>query len=183
MKNMLQAILFKAIFGLSRCFWRRWALYQLRDACFDPKTLVIGPDVCSRFTFHHAQQISLGEATVLNGNMYINAAGGVSIGCYCHVAQGLTLYTSSHNWRSLQAVPYAGPDVLQAVRIGNAVWIGANVTILPGADIGDGAIIAAGAVVRGLVPDGALMAGNPAVIVAERDMVTFKHLYEMGACL
>ncbi len=50
------------------------------------------------------------------------------------------------------------------VRIGDKVWIGANVTILPGVSIGDGAIIAAGAVVNKNVPSNTIVAGVPAKI-------------------
>ncbi len=58
------------------------------------------------------------------------------------------------------------------VRIGNGVWVGANVVVLRGASIGDGAVVAAGSVVRGHVPAGALAAGVPARVVrtaADRD--------------
>lgn len=48
--------------------------------------------------------------------------------------------------------------------IGNDVWVGANVTILPGVTIGNCSVIGAGAVVTKDVPEGVLVAGNPAVI-------------------
>lgn len=51
------------------------------------------------------------------------------------------------------------------VRIGNNVWVGANVTILPGVSIGDNAIIAAGAVVTKDVPANMLAAGIPAKVI------------------
>ncbi len=47
-------------------------------------------------------------------------------------------------------------------KLGNKVWIGANVTILPGVTIGDGAIVAAGAVVNKNVEPGTVVAGVPA---------------------
>lgn len=48
------------------------------------------------------------------------------------------------------------------IRIGNNVFIGAGVTVLPGSDIGDNVMVAAGAVVRGSLPSGYLYAGVPA---------------------
>jgi len=57
-----------------------------------------------------------------------------------------------------------GPESTSPVRIGNRVWIGCRVIILKGVTIGDGAIVAAGAVVTHDVPPGVLVAGNPAVI-------------------
>lgn len=179
---MLLKTFFKIAHKIARLYWRSWAHFQLRGARYDAASLVLGPDVCSRFTFHYPERLDIGKHTVLNGNLYLNAEGGISIGSWCHVAQGLTVYSSSHNWRSSDAVPYSGANQLKPTRIGNAVWICANVTLLPGADIGDGAIISAGAVVRGLVPAGAIMAGNPAVQVGSRDMDLFNTLFSRGAC-
>nr|WP_274606323.1 DapH/DapD/GlmU-related protein [Lactobacillus delbrueckii] len=51
--------------------------------------------------------------------------------------------------------------------MGKRVWLGANVTVLPGVTIGDGAIIAAGAVVTKDVPARTIAAGVPARVVKE----------------
>ena len=48
------------------------------------------------------------------------------------------------------------------VRIGNDVWIGGNVTILPGVTIGNNVVVAAGAVVTKDIPDNTLVGGVPA---------------------
>jgi acetyltransferase-like isoleucine patch superfamily enzyme len=52
-----------------------------------------------------------------------------------------------------------------AVRIGSGSWLGANVVVLPGAQIGEHVVIAAGAVVRGVIPDRCVVAGVPAKII------------------
>jgi len=52
-----------------------------------------------------------------------------------------------------------------AVRIGSGSWLGANVVVLPGAQIGEHVVIAAGAVVRGVIPDRCVVAGVPARII------------------
>jgi acetyltransferase-like isoleucine patch superfamily enzyme len=54
------------------------------------------------------------------------------------------------------------------VVIGDDVWIGAKAVLLPGARVGDGAVVAAGAVVRGAVPAFAVVAGVPAKVVGQR---------------
>jgi virginiamycin A acetyltransferase len=55
-------------------------------------------------------------------------------------------------------MPGPGPDTI----VGNDVWIGQGVTILPGANLGDGVIVGAGSVVAGDVPPYSVVAGNPA---------------------
>jgi maltose O-acetyltransferase len=59
----------------------------------------------------------------------------------------------------------------QAVQIGNDVWIGARVVVLPGVVIGDQAIVGVGAIVTKDVPDRAIVAGNPADLIRYRDAV------------
>lgn len=51
--------------------------------------------------------------------------------------------------------------------ISDNVWIGANVTILPGVEIGDCAVVGAGSVVTKNVPANTVVAGNPAVVIRE----------------
>jgi virginiamycin A acetyltransferase len=69
-----------------------------------------------------------------------------------------------HGW--LQK--YALPEKRNFIVIGNDVWIGANAIILPGVTIGDGAIVAAGAVVSRDVPPYAIVGGVPAKILRYR---------------
>ena len=97
------------------------------------------------------------------------------IGKFCQFADGVQFITSSANHRydgfstfpfmifngegpGAPSMPGPGPDTI----IGNDVWIGQGATILPGARIGNGVIVAAGAVVSGEIPDYAIVRGNPA---------------------
>ena len=57
------------------------------------------------------------------------------------------------------------------VRIGNDVWIGANVCILPGVTIGNNVIIGAGAVVNRDIPDNTMAVGVPARVIKEIEKV------------
>lgn len=56
------------------------------------------------------------------------------------------------------------------VIIGNNVFVGANATILPGVKIGDNAVVAANSVVTKDVPEGCVVAGNPAKVLYEKDV-------------
>ena len=94
--------------------------------------------------------------------------GGVSIGKYCHIAKGLTIYSHNHNYKSKEYIPYDCECIKKEVVIGNCVWIGANVIILPGIHIGDGAVVSAGAVVTRDVEPYAIVGGVPAKIIRYR---------------
>lgn len=81
------------------------------------------------------------------------------------VTTGPNVYITDHNHASDDPdVPIGRQWPLReaAVRIGAGSWLGAGVVVLPGADIGCHVTVGAGAVVRGTVPDGAVVAGVPA---------------------
>jgi acetyltransferase-like isoleucine patch superfamily enzyme len=59
----------------------------------------------------------------------------------------------------------AGSICRKPVAIGNGTWLGANVTILPGVNVGAGVIVAAGSVVHDDVPPNTLVAGSPARVI------------------
>ena len=73
----------------------------------------------------------------------------------------------AHGWEkctpALDELPFKGDTV-----VGNDVWIGQNVTILPGVHIGDGAIIGANSVVAGDIPPYTVAAGNPCRVIRPR---------------
>ena len=101
------------------------------------------------------------------------------IGGFCQIAHGVRFITASanHAMTGLTSFPFAvfdqhamlgyQPDTRDTI-IGNDVWLGYGAIVCPGARIGNGAIIGAGSVVRGQVPDYAVVAGNPAVVVRMR---------------
>jgi acetyltransferase-like isoleucine patch superfamily enzyme len=107
---------------------------------------------------------------------YIETSGGVHIGEHFHAGLGLTIFSTNHNYNSVDKIPYDGVDIHKPVKIGDFVWCGANVTIVPGVTIGDGAIIGAGAVVTRDVPECAVVGGNPAKVINYRDRARFKYL-------
>ncbi len=94
--------------------------------------------------------------------------GGVEIGEETLVSMKATILSSNH------AIPEQGtlirqqPDELLLTKIGRDVWIGAHAVILGGVTIGDGAVVAAGAVVTKDVEPGAVVAGVPAKVVKRR---------------
>ncbi len=84
--------------------------------------------------------------------------GGIFIGDDCLIGHNCTICTVNHS----KDPEHRGDMTCSPVKIGDKVWIGANVTILPGVSIGDGAIIAAGAVVTKDVMPKTIAGGIPA---------------------
>jgi hypothetical protein len=119
----------------------------------------------------------------LKSGTYIECTGGVTIGSYFHVGRGLTIVTRNHNFRSTAKIPYDEVSIPGHVKIKDFVWCGANVTILPGVTVGEGAIIGACSVITKDIPDYAIVAGNPAREIGRRDVETFLELKAKGAFL
>lgn len=87
----------------------------------------------------------------------------VTIGRYCQSAKDLLIINGGHDQKTM--VPLIDN---QDVEIGEGVWIGARVTILGGVKIGNGSIIAAGAVVTSSIPPFSIAAGVPARVIKDR---------------
>jgi maltose O-acetyltransferase len=138
--------------------------------------VALGPELDKRFEIRHPERLTIGFRTAINGDCFINAWGGVIIGKYCHIGKGLTIYSHNHNWKSEEYIPYDSKDIIKPVKIGDCVWIGANVTIAPGTEIENGVIISNGAVVFGKIPKCAIIRGNPAQIIGYRDIETYNKL-------
>lgn len=122
------------------------------------------------------EKLTVQKNSVINGDSIIDCSGGVFIGEYVHIARGLVVYSSNHNYRSLNGIPYDNTNIFKKVKIENYVWIGANVSIVPGVIIGEGAVIGMGAVITKDVPKCAIVGGNPAKVINYRDLDLFEKL-------
>lgn len=123
----------------------------------DSFSFMYGADV---ILFKNAQ-LNLGRGSFINSDCKIRVHKSITIGDDCAISHDFTIMDSD-------AHKISGKDNHpQEVVIGNHVWIGTRVTVLKGVHIGDGAIIAAGAVVTKDVPPKALVGGVPARIIEE----------------
>lgn len=120
----------------------------------------------------------LGDHVCFNGATFFGG-GEVAIGDWFHSCEGLKIFTRNHDYEG-EALPYDANFVHKKVTIGDCVWIGAYVILLPGTTIGDGAIIQAGSVVHGEIPPLAIAGGNPAKVFAWRDKDRYERLKAAG---
>lgn len=118
-------------------------------------------------------RLRVGAATAINEYCNLRACGGtIEIGAKCMLGQFVTIVASNHGTEVGQPMidqPWAATP--HSVKLGDDVWVGAGVTVLPGARIGTGAVIAAGAVVRGDIPPGEIWGGVPARFIRMREPV------------
>ena len=111
--------------------------------------------------------VSVGDYSDLGVRCQIN--GPVTIGDYVMMGPDCVIYTQNHKTDDLtKPMQQSGFCDFKPVTIGNDVWIGARVIILPGVTIGNGCIIGAGAVVSKDIPDYSVAVGNPIRVVKNR---------------
>jgi len=115
------------------------------------------------FWCDYGYNISLGENFYSNHNLVILDGAKVTFGDNVFIAPNCGFYTAGHpldiNQRN-QGLEYAKP-----IKVGNNVWFGANVIVLPGVTIGDNCTIGAGSVVVKDIPANSLAVGNPCKVI------------------
>lgn len=115
------------------------------------------------FFCDYGYNIEIGENFYANMNCIVLDEAKVKFGDNVFVAPGCGFYTAGHPFDVEQrnrGLEYAKPII-----IGNNVWIGAQVCVLPGVTIGDNCVIGAGSVVNKDIPAGSLAAGNPCRVI------------------
>lgn len=111
--------------------------------------------------------ISIGEGTIVGDRCFLDGRAELKIGNHVDIASEVMIYNSEHDINSEDFHATENP-----VEIGDYVFIGPRAIILPGVKVGNGAVIAAGAVVTKDVPDFAIVAGVPAKVIGERQNKT-----------
>jgi maltose O-acetyltransferase len=113
------------------------------------------------------RNLSIGADCFINQGCVLDASAPVAIGDDVAFGHGVLITTSSHrigapNRRSglLEPLP---------VRVGNGAWLASRVVVLPGVDVGDGAVVCAGAVVTRSVPPNTMVGGVPARHIRDLD--------------
>lgn len=128
----------------------------------------------------HPEKVVMGEGSGFHENTFLETRGGLTIGRYVHIGRSLNVFTTNHNYRSSNLIPYDPQAIIKPVVIKDFVWIGSNVSIIPGVTIGEGAIVGMGSVVVKDVPDCAIVGGNPAQIIGHRDVSLYERLKAEG---
>ena len=107
------------------------------------------------------KNIHVGKGVFINSGCCFQDQGGITLGDGCLIGHQVVIATLNHDLDpARRGGMYPAP-----VRLGKNVWVGAHATILPAVTVGDGAVIAAGAVVTKDVPAGVVAGGVPARVL------------------
>ncbi len=135
--------------------------YQKKERLLDRLLALRGENtwIESNFFCDYGYNIVIGDNFYVNHNCVILDCAEVIFGNNVFVGPNCGFYTAAHPLNAEernQNLEYAKP-----IKIGNNVWIGGNVCVLPGVTIGDNAVIGAGSVVTEDIPAGCVAVGNP----------------------
>lgn len=173
MKDLILSFLFK-LYGTRLRFLRKYILKITKK--------LDGGEFYSewiRKIYNHYHDITIGKGTYGGIFNLANVNKKTTIGNYCSVAPNVYIYNRNHPKNFISMHPFFYNSELKIIDkdtveyeekiIGNDVWIGQNAIILPSVKrIGNGVVIAAGAVVTKDIPDFAVVAGVPAKIISYR---------------
>jgi acetyltransferase-like isoleucine patch superfamily enzyme len=125
--------------------------------------------------FLNGRKVFLGERTVVNfGCLFDGRQYPIEIGADVSIGPEASILTLGHDPQSGEFADRGG-----AVRIGARAWIAYRAIILPGVEIGEGAVVAAGAVVTRNVEPFTIVAGVPAKVVGRRNPnLTYRLAYD-----
>lgn len=119
--------------------------------------------ITAPFYCDYGSNISIGDNFYTNHNCIILDGAKVTFGDSVFIAPNCVFSTAGH---ALDARMRAeGMEIALPITVGNRVWIGANVSVLPGVTIGDDTVIGAGSVVNKDIPGGVVAAGNPCRVI------------------
>jgi acetyltransferase-like isoleucine patch superfamily enzyme len=132
-----------------------------------------GTRVSNSTVISHKEGLSLADNVFIGHFNFIEASNGIEIGEGVQITNYISVLShSSHISIRLYGYDYHSTTDLVGyrkgtVRIGKFTFVGPHSTILPGTDIGKGCLVSAYSMVRGAVPDFAIVAGNPAVVIGD----------------
>ncbi|MBC5748492.1 sugar O-acetyltransferase [Dysosmobacter sp. NSJ-60] len=167
-----------------------WRYHQLDPTDWDSRTQILqellghlGEDswIEPPFRCDYGTQISIGDHFFANYDCIFLDVAPITIGNQVMFGPRVCLYTAGHPLDA--ATRNTGLEFGKPIAIGDDVWLGGNVVVLPGVTIGAGTVVAAGSVVRRDLPPHVLAAGNPCQVlrpITEADRLKWEAQKEHG---
>jgi acetyltransferase-like isoleucine patch superfamily enzyme len=138
---------------------------KLRHAIYRRMGMQLAPTACIHrgLEVRAAQRVEIGAGSIIGFDAILDGRSGITIGRHVNLSSAAAIWTLQHDHRDSGFRAVGGPVV-----VGDWAWISFRATVLPGITVGDGAVVAAGAVVTRDVPAYAIVAGVPARIIGHR---------------
>ena len=127
-------------------------------------------EILSPFMVDYGYNVYLGAGTFLNHNVYLMDCAEIRLGKKVFVGPNCGFYTAIHPLDIVKR--NEGLERAEPIIIGDNVWIGGDVTILPGVKIGSGSVIGAKSLVTKDIPENVMAFGNPARVVKKIGLET-----------
>ncbi|CAM3144630.1 sugar O-acetyltransferase [Streptobacillus ratti] len=135
--------------------------------------------ILSPFYTDYGYNCVIGDFTFINHNAYLMDCATIKIGTHCFIGPNCGMYTAIHPLLANER--NKGLEKAKPITIGDNVWIGADVTILPGVTIGSNSVIGAKSIVTKDIPDSVIAIGNPCKVlrkITEQDSIVNELLSE-----
>lgn len=158
--RFLQGIQFLCLRLLAHvpCQWFRRLVLRLLGAKIDKSAVLYGG-----FEIRSPRKLAIGANSSIGHKATLDARGGLTIKERVNLSSEVMIWTAQHDYRDPQFAAEFKPVVIK-----NYVWLGPRCIILPGVTVGEGAVVAAGAVVTNDVEPYTVVGGVPAKKIADR---------------
>lgn len=120
-------------------------------------------EIVSPFICDYGTLLEFGKNVFINSNCYFMDGGTIKIGNHVFIGPYCGFYTANHPINMTKR--NSGLEKADAIIIEDGVWCGANVSVMPGVTIGQGAVIGAGAIVTKDIPPFSIAVGSPAKVI------------------
>lgn len=138
-------------------FWKLFLHSMGENVCIMKGVLIANP-----------RTVSIGHNVLIGPNTSIIGGGKIVIGDYVMIAKNCSIISSTHKYTAWEMPMYKQGDVMGEITIGDDVWIGVNVVIMPHVHVGKGSVIGANAVVTHDVMPFSIVGGIPARFIKYR---------------
>ena len=167
--NFDKELIDERMFAKDLCF----KLNQIRPSDLNARRIILREllqnvdhdtvEILSPFMVDYGYNVEIGEGSFLNHNIYLMDCAKITIGKKCFIGPNCGFYTAIHPMMIEQR--NEGLEMAKPITLGDNIWIGADVTILPGVKIGAGSVIGAKSLVSKDIPAGVLAYGNPCRVI------------------
>ncbi|WP_420643425.1 acyltransferase [Candidatus Leptofilum sp.] len=137
-------------------YYRPWLLRWAGAKIADSVAIMPGIEVTQG-------KLTVGKEVFINSDCRLACGGGIEIGTYCQISPRVSFETVGHALHPVEDGKRGSESA--PIKVEDHAWIGTGVILLPGVTVGEGAVVAAGAVVTKDVPAQTVVAGVPARVI------------------